>query len=67
MHQQICGKVEQLDASNGHTFDATSERMTPSLLTLAKANGLTRVDHMLLNEKTKDVPAAQCSARDGRY
>lgn len=49
MHQQICGKVEQLDASNGHTFDATSERMTPSLLTLAKANGLTRVDHMLLN------------------
>ncbi|CAH2706245.1 hypothetical protein NCPPB1935_00440 [Xanthomonas campestris pv. nigromaculans] len=59
MHQQIRGKVEQLDAANGRTFDATSERMTASLLTLAKDNGLTRVDHVLLNEKTKDVPAAQ--------
>ncbi|MDV2453616.1 XVIPCD domain-containing protein [Xanthomonas hortorum] len=59
MHQQIRGRVEQLDAANGRTFDATSERMTASLLTLAKDNGLTRVDHVLLNEKTKDVPAAQ--------
>ncbi|WAH66828.1 hypothetical protein OEG85_00455 [Xanthomonas hortorum] len=59
MHQQIRGKVEQLDVANGRIFDATSERMTASLLTLAKDNGLTRVDHVLLNEKTKDVPAAQ--------
>ena len=59
MHQQIRGEVEQLDTANGRTFDATNERMTASLLTLAKDNGLTRVDHVLLSEKTKDVPAAQ--------
>lgn len=59
IRQQIRGKVEQLDAANGRTFDATSERMTASLLTLAKDNGLTRVDHVLPDEKTKDVPAAQ--------
>ncbi|MEA9733331.1 XVIPCD domain-containing protein [Xanthomonas campestris pv. campestris] len=59
MHQQIRSKVEQLDAANGRTFDATSERMTASLLTLAKDNGLTRVDHVLLSERTKDLPTAQ--------
>ncbi|SOT93567.1 XVIPCD domain-containing protein [Xanthomonas arboricola] len=59
MHQQIRSKVEKLDAANGRTFDATSEWMTASLLTLAKDNGLTRVDHVLLSEKTKDTPAAQ--------
>lgn len=32
MHQQIRGKVGQLDVANGRTFDATSERMTASLL-----------------------------------
>ncbi|PMR89102.1 XVIPCD domain-containing protein [Xanthomonas arboricola] len=58
MHQQIRSKVEQLDAASGRRFDATSERMTASLLTLAKDNGLTRVDHVLLSEKTKDLPAA---------
>ncbi|MBB3843787.1 XVIPCD domain-containing protein [Xanthomonas arboricola] len=59
MHQQIRSKVGQLDAANGRTFDATSERMTASLLTLAKDNGLTRVDHVLLSDRTRDLPAAQ--------
>ncbi|MFC0156202.1 XVIPCD domain-containing protein [Xanthomonas dyei] len=59
MHQQIRSKVEQLDDANGRSFDATSERMTASLLTLAKDNGLTRVDHVLLSDKTRDSPAAQ--------
>lgn len=59
MHQQIRGKVEQLDAASGRTFDATSERMTASLLTLAKDNGLTRVDHVLLSDKTRELTAAQ--------
>jgi hypothetical protein len=59
MHQQIRSKVEQLDAASGRTFDASSERMTASLLTLAKDNGLTRVDHVLLSEETKNLPAAQ--------
>ncbi|AEL05002.1 XVIPCD domain-containing protein [Xanthomonas campestris pv. raphani] len=59
MHQQIRGKVEQLDIASGRTFDATSERMTASLLTLAKDNGLTRVDHVLLSDKTRELTAAQ--------
>jgi len=59
MHQQIRGKVEQLDAASGRTFDATSERMTASLLTLANGNGLTRVDHVLLSDKTRELTAAQ--------
>lgn len=59
MYQQIRSKVEQLDAANGRTFDAISERMTASLLTLAKDNGLTRVDHVLLSEKTENLPAAR--------
>ncbi|NIK03283.1 XVIPCD domain-containing protein [Xanthomonas hydrangeae] len=33
--------------------------MTANLLTLAKQNGLTRVDHVLLSAKTEDLPAAQ--------
>lgn len=33
--------------------------MTASLLTLAKDNGLTRVDHVLLSDRTRDLPAAQ--------
>lgn len=59
IYQQIRSKVEQLDAANGRTFDATSERMTASLLTLAKDNGLTRVDHVLLSDRTRDLPAVQ--------
>lgn len=56
MHQQIRSKVEQLDAANGRTFDATSGRMIASLLTLAKDNGLTRVDHVLLSERPETRP-----------
>lgn len=59
MHQQIRGKVAQLDTTSGRASDATSERITASLLTLAKDNGLTRVDHVLLSDKTKDLPAAR--------
>lgn len=33
--------------------------MTASLLTLAKDNGLTRVDHVLLSDKTRELTAAQ--------
>ncbi|MCE4341659.1 XVIPCD domain-containing protein [Xanthomonas hortorum] len=59
LYQQIKGKVAELDHQNGRTFDATSERMTASLLTLAKDNGLTRVDHVLLNNATDKLTAAQ--------
>lgn len=59
LYQQIKGKVAELDHQNGRTFDATSERMTASLLTLAKDNGLTRVDHVLLSNATDKLTAAQ--------
>jgi len=44
--------VAGLDARHGRSFDATSERMTASLLVLAKDNGLDRVDHVLLSNAT---------------
>jgi phosphoribosyl-ATP pyrophosphohydrolase len=59
LHQHIKGKVAELDLQNGRTFDASSERMTASLLTLAKDNGLTRVDHVLLSNRTDSLTAAQ--------
>ena len=57
LYQQIRDGVEALDARHGRTFDATSERMTASLLVLAKDNGLDRVDHVLLSNATPDKGA----------
>lgn len=59
LYQQIKGKVTELDHQNGRTFDASSERMTASLLALAKDNGLTRVDHVLLSKQTESLTRAQ--------
>lgn len=57
--QDIRGKVRELDQANGRTFDEVSERTSASLLALAKENGITRVDHVLLSERTPSLPAAQ--------
>lgn len=59
LYQQIRGYVTELDASHNRTYDATSERLTGSLLVLAKANGLERVDHVVLSRATADQPAGQ--------
>lgn len=59
MLDQLRSKVGDLDAANGRSFDATSERISASLLVLAKDNGLSRVDQVLLSEKTTDAAAAQ--------
>lgn len=56
---RIREKVAELDAVNGRRFDETSERVSASLLVLAKENGLSRVDHVLLSERTSDAIAAQ--------
>lgn len=56
---QLNGKVAQLDAANGRSFDATSERISASLLSLAKENNFARVDHVLLSERTPDADAAR--------
>lgn len=57
LYQQVRAGVATLDARHGRTFDEASERMTASLLVLAKDNDLDRVDHVLLSNATADKPA----------
>lgn len=57
LYEQIRQGVATLDAEHGRTFDALSERMSASLLVLAKANDLDRVDHVLVSTATRDKPA----------
>ena len=47
--QQIRGQVRELDHKYGREFDEKSERMSHSLLVLAKKKGLERVDHVVLS------------------
>lgn len=58
MHEQIRTKVTELGQQHG-VSNEVNDRMTASLLTLAKDNGLTRVDHVLLNNATDKLTAAQ--------
>lgn len=57
LYQQIREGVAELDAKHGRSFDATSERMTASLLVLAKDNDLSHVDHVLVSNATSTHPA----------
>ncbi|WP_132826110.1 XVIPCD domain-containing protein [Stenotrophomonas sp. TEPEL] len=57
LYLQIREGVEELDAKHGRSFDATSERMTASLLVLAKDNDLSHVDHVLVSNATAAHPA----------
>lgn len=57
LYQQIREGVEALDAKHGRSFDEVSERMTASLLVLAKDNDLERVDHVLVSNATREHPA----------
>ncbi|WP_159094487.1 XVIPCD domain-containing protein [Stenotrophomonas sp. YAU14D1_LEIMI4_1] len=57
LYQQICERVQDLDARYGRSFDATSERVAASLLVLAKDNDLERVDHVLVSNATAEHPA----------
>lgn len=50
-------QVAALDAKHGRNFDAVSERMSTSLLVLAKDNGLTHVDYVVLSGATADKSA----------
>ena len=49
MLESIRGKVAVIDEQHGRTPDETSERMCGSLFCVAKENGLSRVDHVLLS------------------
>ncbi|WP_143566346.1 XVIPCD domain-containing protein [Stenotrophomonas maltophilia] len=57
LYQQIREGVAALDAKHGRSFDEVSERMTASLLVLAKDNDLERVDHVLVSNATHEQPA----------
>lgn len=59
LFQQIRGGVAAVDAEYGRTFDATSERMSASLFVLAKGNGLTRADHVVMSSATATSPEAE--------
>ena len=55
LYTQIRAGVERLDAEHGKRWDDSSQRMTASLLVLAKEQGLSRVDHVVLNNPTENL------------
>jgi len=57
LYQQVRQGVAALDEKHGRSFDEVSERMSASLLVLAKDNDLSRVDHVLLSNATERNPA----------
>ncbi len=57
LHQQIRAGVAALDAQHGRAPDAVSDRMTASLLVLAKENDPSRVDQVVLSAATGHQPA----------
>jgi hypothetical protein len=59
LQQQIKSGVERLNAQLGRGWDESSDRLTASLLVLAKREGLTRVDHVGLNAPTATLQAGQ--------
>lgn len=67
--QQIRGHVRELDHKYGREFDDKSERMSRSLLVLAKENGLKQVDHVVLSGSSPDGkvrPGANIFIVEGR-
>lgn len=58
LYSQIREKVGELDAARGRSYDETSERLTGSLLVLAKSRGLERVDHVVLSIETPELRPA---------
>ncbi len=59
LYEQIREGVQRLDAQHGRTFDAASERMSMSLLALAKQNGISRVDDVAVNNRTPNLQAGE--------
>ncbi|MEA9577255.1 XVIPCD domain-containing protein [Xanthomonas campestris] len=59
LYQQIKSGVMQLDAQHGKEWDGASQRMTASLLALAKEEGLSRVDHVALNNPTPQLAGGE--------
>ncbi len=57
LYRQVREQVEKLDESLGRGYDDTSERLTESLMVLAKERGLERVDHVVLSNPVGDKGA----------
>ncbi|MGO4717899.1 Smlt3024 family type IV secretion system effector [Stenotrophomonas indicatrix] len=57
--QQVSGHVAGIDARAGRTPDESSERLTASVMVLARQNNLDRADHVLLSAQTADSPAGR--------
>ncbi len=55
LYKQIRAGVERLDAESGKQWDESSQRMSASLLVLAKEQGLSRVDHVVVNNPTESL------------
>ncbi|WP_082559748.1 XVIPCD domain-containing protein [Lysobacter sp. Root559] len=51
---QARAAVQRLDASLGRTWDPASERMSASLACLARQNGLTGIDHVVLSGQGRE-------------
>jgi len=64
MFQQARTAVHRLDASMGRTPDQASERMSASLACLALANGLSRIDHVVLGRQGENVFIVQGRLED---
>lgn len=52
LHRQAEDAVRLLDQRVGRAYDATSERLAASAAGLAQANGLQRIDHVVLSDAT---------------
>lgn len=51
--------VRRLEQGLGREYDANSERLAASSAYLAKENGLSRIDHVVLSESYKSVRAGE--------
>ena len=59
LYSQIVAQVKEQDRATGRSWDQVSERLSASLLVLAKENGLSRVDHVVFSTRTDRVAAGE--------
>lgn len=48
-----------LDVQHGREYDTRSEQLSHALLPVAKQNGMTRVDHLILNRGDGEIGAGE--------
>lgn len=57
--QQVREGVAAIDAKHGRAPDENSERLTASVMAMARQNGLDRADHVVLSAQTADGAAGR--------